>query len=457
MSLYESVFQNLMYPAWETHVRGRATLRIAEQLERTQWLSPRDLRTLQDEGLRQLIVHAYDNVPFYRRRLQASGLTPNDIVEVKDLPKLQLLSRPQAQSSTRERSSITQPRPVISKATSGSTGVPFRFEYDPTSEHWRNAIKLRSYAWAGCRPGSPTVVYWALPLRAPTRAKQVKVKLDRALKREFYIDCSRRGDTQLRDAAEQIRRVRPTSIVGYAQALGDLARFVLSEPRIRTWEAIPVLTCAERLLPGDRKAIESAFGGSVFDTYGSREVMLIAAECPAHQGMHLTMENLIVELIVREADGGERPARPGEPGEVVVTDLHNFGMPFIRYELGDMAVAHPTNEACSCGRGLARIGSVEGRVTETLKDANGAKVEGIIFNVMMLSLADAVCQFQAVQHKDRSVTLRIVPTRGFDESAKELVRTTFLRHLPGIACSVDLVSEIPISPSGKRHIVIVEQ
>src|SRR5439155_23714298 len=105
---------------------------------------------------------------------------------------------------------------------------------------------------------------------------------------------------------------------------------------LRSWETFPVLCGAERVLPRDRADLEEAFGPAVFDTYGCREVMMIATECEAHHGLHTSMENLVVEIVVTE-NGKQRLAREGESGEVVFTDLHNLAMPFIRYANGDIA------------------------------------------------------------------------------------------------------------------------
>jgi phenylacetate-CoA ligase len=118
--------------------------------------------------------------------------------------------------------------------------------------------------------------------------------------------------------------------------------------RLRTWSSdITVICGAEPLVPKDRAAIEAAFGPA-FETYGSRETMLIGAECAAHAGMHLSDENLVVEI----AHAGQ-PVADGVAGEVVVTDLHNYAMPFIRYQNGDAATI--LRGRCICGRGLRRI------------------------------------------------------------------------------------------------------
>ena len=148
----------------------------------------------------------------------------------------------------------------------------------------------------------------------------------------------------------------------------------------------------------------------------------MATECDAHAGLHMSMETLVVEVVVRDGHNGtSRAGTPGELGEVVVTDLTNHAMPFIRYANGDLAVAGDSG-ACPCGRALPRLASVEGRVTETLIDGSGARVNGLVFNVVIAHLAHAIRQFQVVQHKDRSVTLRVAPTSTFDANIEAALR-----------------------------------
>src|SRR6478609_2810161 len=120
---------------------------------------------------------------------------------------------------------------------------------------------------------------------------------------------------------------------------------------------------------------------------------------------------MIVEVIVRSPDGTSRPARPGETGEVVVTDLHNLSCPMIRYVNGDLAVAHP-DEICACGRALVRIGPVEGRTTETLRDGRGNAVGGLVFNILFGVMEQVAKKFQVVQRLDGSVVMKVVPQTG---------------------------------------------
>ena len=219
-----------------------------------------------------------------------------------------------------------------------------------------------------------------------------------------------------------------------------------------------MLCGAERLYPADCAALEQAFGPAVFETYGCRETMLIATECEAHTGLHVSMETLAVEVVVRAGPGDRhgRPALPGELGEVVVTDLTNLAMPFIRYANGNLAVAGAPGR-CACGRALPRLAAVEGRITETLLDGAGVRVNGLVFNVVIAHIAHAIRQFQVVQHKDRSVTLRVAPTPTFDAGIEGTLRATWERYLPGVAVRLDLVEDIPIPASGKRQVVVVER
>jgi phenylacetate-CoA ligase len=453
--LYGFVFQKLLYPGWESGVRRRPTLAHLEQLKRTEWFSRDELLALQGVELKKLLDHACNHAPHYRRRFEEAGVVPGDIRGVEDLPKLPLLTREDATDGFEERKSNAEPLPRISKMTSGTTGQPLAFAYDKGSEYWRQATKLRGYGWAGYRPGDRSLHFWGSigAVHRPRLKAKVKSRLDQMMRREHYIDCADHSEEALTSVVRQLRELRPKVIVCYAQAGAALARHIV-ETRCRDWADIAVISAAERLFPADRAVMTEAFGSGIFETYGSREVMLIAAECPAHQGLHVSMENLVVEIVVREGDT-ERPARPGELGEVVVTDLHNYGAPFIRYVNGDLAVALPP-ERCSCGRSLDRLQTVEGRATDTLRDGAGRPVGGMFFIVLFSVLARKIRGFQVIQRKDRSIDLKLVPGNEFDDSLLEMVKRSCGKVIPGVALRTEVVPEIPVGPGGKLRVVVVE-
>jgi phenylacetate-CoA ligase len=453
MDLYGQLVKKLLYPAWDEQIRRRPIGPRLRWLEQTERAPLHRLQALQARELARLATHAYEHVPHYRAKMRARGVEPRQLTP-DTLARLPILTRTDAAASVEARRSQIDPRPTIRKTTGGTTGEPLVIEYDLDSEYWRQAVKLRGYAWAGYQIGEPVVIYWGEPTKPGVPAlTRTKIAVDRGLKRESWIDCTPQGDDAMAAAVAEIRRRRPTAFICYAQAGAELARYI-NRTGARDWAPTAVITGAEKVAPADREALEQAFG-PVFETYGCRELMLIGTECAAHDGLHLSMENLIVELVVRNGDD-ERPARPGEVGEVVVTDLHNLGAPLIRYANGDLAVAAPPSEVCRCGRAHPRLASVEGRSTETLLDADGNRVGGMLFNLAFSPLADKVRQFQAVQHRDRSITLKIVPGPGFDDGVIRHVETSCQRYLPGVSVTPELVDEIPLTTSGKRRIVIVE-
>jgi phenylacetate-CoA ligase len=186
--------------------------------------------------------------------------------------------------------------------------------------------------------------------------------------------------------------------------------------------------------------------------------MLIGAECEAHDGLHVSMEKLIVEILVKNPDGSWRTAAPGETGEVVITDLHNLAVPFIRYQTGDQAIAREQTP-CSCGRTLDRIGPIDGRLTETLRDGQGNRVSGLIFNILFVYITEHVRQFQAVQRADSSLVLRVVLPEGqtrLNQEAAGFARDYIGKYLPGIRFDIDVVDEIATTAAGKRRLVVVE-
>jgi phenylacetate-CoA ligase len=456
IDLYGPLLAKALFPAFEA-ARGRPTLSLLRRLQESERWSPDQLRDLQVGLLRRLVRHAYRHTVFYRQLLDDRGMSPEDFCSLDDLAKLPLLERPTLRASLDSRTATAPPFVAITKTTSGSSGQPVTVKYNAESRHWRDAIRWRGYGWGGYEIGMRALHYWGAGFAATsTWWKRKKAEIDHRIKRDLYVDCTPRGDAALREVVDELRRFKPHAIVAYASGAGALAKFI-NEHNLRDWNDISVLTGAEALMAPEREAIEQAFGPA-FDTYGCREVMLVGSECEAHDGMHTSMENLIVELIVREPDGTTRAARPGETGEVVVTDLHNLACPMIRYVNGDLARSRG-DAPCSCGRGLVRIGPIEGRVTETLFDGEGRAVGGLVFNILFAAIGGIAHSFQIVQRRDRSIVLKIVLLSGHQMPEREakILRDYAAHYVPGVPFSIEVVDDIPLTPAGKRKVVVVEK
>jgi phenylacetate-CoA ligase len=454
--LYGRLLAGTLFPAFEA-VRGRPTVPLLAYLQRTERWAPEQLRQLQAGLLRRLLRHAYNHTAHYRRVLDDAGVVPEDVGSPSALAALPLLDRPTLRATMAQRTADAPPRAVVRKTTSGSSGDPAEVLYNAESRHWRDATRWRGYGWGGYRIGMRAFHYWGfVPAATSTWWQRSKTSAEHLFKRDLYVDCTPRSPAALEGVVRRLAQFRPQVMIAYASGAGALARFI-NDRGLRHWDAIPVLTGAEALLPHDRAEIERAFGPA-FDTYGCREFMLMGAECEAHDGLHTSMENLIVEVVVRQPDGSTRAARPGETGEVAITDLHNLACPMIRYLNGDLAVARG-DDICACGRGLPRIGPVQGRVTETMYDGAGNPVGGLVFNILFSAIGRVARAFQVVQKRDRSVIFKVVPYEGdtLPERDETLLREHAERYLPGAPFTIEIVDDIPLTAAGKRRVVVVER
>jgi phenylacetate-CoA ligase len=430
----------------------REVERHLEVLETTQWLAPADVRALQDEKLRRLVRHAYDHAPFWRARLQAAKLRPDDVRGQDDLHKLPLLEKDEVRrflhlGMLQEGVAHAD---ILRITTSGSTGEPMVCYADRAQLELRWAATLRSQEWTGYRFGDPTVRLWHQTI-GMTPGQVWKERADAVLANRTFIPVfSLTAD--LEPVVRTIERRRPVLIDGYAEALDLLARFIAARGGL-AWQPRAVMSSAQTLTPASRAAIEAAFGCPVFDKYGSREFSGIAYESEAHDGHLVVAEGSIVEILV---DG--RPARRGEIGEVVVTDLNNLCMPFIRYRLGDLAEAlhDPDERAPSpCGRGLPRIGAIHGRVQSILHGTDGRLVPGAFFGHALKDYEHALRRFQVVQDRPGAITLRIVKAPRYSDDTLDELKALIRRHLgDDLAIEVAVVDDIELVRTGKRAYAI---
>ncbi len=455
MDVYGQLFRSLLWPTWEGSVNKRPTFPLLRFLEETQWRSLDELTAIQTGGLRRLLRHAAEHVPFYRQRFAEAGVDVASIRDARDLLRLPPLTRDDARRFVKERESTVAPFVAVRKNTGGTTAEPLLFGYDAGSEAWRQATKLRGYAWASYRPGDVSIHYWGAPMsRVPNRMTRAKIELDRRVRREHYFACAVMNEENMMEVVDALRRLKPRAFLCYTQSGAELARFIVKRG-LRDWPDVSVLCGAEKLYPQDRASLKEAFGPGVFETYGCREFMLMATECEHHDGLHQSIENLVLEVLVEE-NGRVRHAEPGEEGELAITDLHNYGMPFIRYVTGDR-VRQGTSDRCACGRALPRLGGVEGRTAELLRDKHGNAVSGLVFNVLFTPLAQAVKRFQVVQHKDLSVTMKVIRGEDTTQGPIDEVKRMLVDILKGVPVTIEEVRDLPATASGKRRIVVVER
>jgi phenylacetate-CoA ligase len=236
--------------------------------------------------------------------------------------------------------------------------------------------------------------------------------------------------------------------IAYANSLYLYARF-LEETGGDWHRPQAVITSAEYLDPERRAVIERVLGCRVFDRYGSRETGVIASECDAHDGLHQCAETLYLEFA---RDG--RAVAPGEQGRLLVTDLANPAMPFIRYEIGDVGAPH-AGGPCACGRGLPRMEMAGGRVTDFLLTPEGGIVSGAALTIYLIANAPGVVQAQLVQEVRDRILIRLVPGDDYGDATHAFFAEQIPRFFgTGMRYDVEEVAEIPSEASGKHRFSI---
>jgi phenylacetate-CoA ligase len=162
------------------------------------------------------------------------------------------------------------------------------------------------------------------------------------------------------------------------------------------------------------------------------------------------MDNLIVEVI--KEDGS--PAMPGETGDLIITDLHNYGMPFIRYRIGDMAVA--TDHVCSCGRGLTLLADVVGRSLDVIRTRDGRNVPGEFFPHLMKEFK-GIDRFQVIQDEIDHLEVKIVKNAAFSDGEYNFIRNEIVKVVGGgMRIDYSFVASIPLTRTGKFRVTISE-
>lgn len=447
--LYTTFLNGVLAPLWAAHERS-PYLRVAERLEAERNLSRDERLARQLERLRRIVSHAAETVPFYRESFARAGFAPGDLKSLADLARLPLLSKDDIRARMDDlRSTARDIGPLVPRKTSGSTGVSLNFYNDDACAQWKRGVELYRNRWTGWRLGEYRAMVWGNPPAMETFRQRLRNDL---LERGFYLDTLRMNEAMMDDFAAQVMKIRPTLMFGHAHSLYLFAQFWRARG-LPTYRFKGIISTAMVLHDHERAEIEEVFASKIFNRYGCEEVSLIASECEAHAGLHVNDDSLVVEVLPDHDAWGTGGFGPEGEGRVVVTDLWNRGMPFIRYVVGDLAV--PTDRACSCGRTYPLLERVAGRVADYLLTPDGDRVSGISLTENFATLIPGVKQVQIVQEKLDELNIRLVPAPEYGADSETclagLVRERFgatMRY------TIDKVDRIKPEPSGKYRFAI---
>lgn len=407
-----------------------------ERLRESQWWDRAKIEEYQVAKLNELFARCRAERNFYADRVPARITSISDLRGIAPVSKKDL-------SNALTGGMFTSSAPT--GTTGGSTGLAFRFLMTPESLDLRWGATMRGHEWTGYRFGEPCARLWHSTL-GMTRTQAAKEMLDAFWSNRRFYPVFKMDDANMRRFIRQIIRVRPTLIEGYAEALNVLARFIEDSEHKSLYESgvKAVMSSAQTLEPETAALIERAFGCRVFNKYGAREFSGIAYQCNHVADMHVVNESYIVEVMDPDENG---------EGEVLVTDIQNTAMPFIRYRLGD--IIRMGNGACGCGRETQTIERVIGRKPVVILGSNGVRMPGTYFPHYFKDFPEIV-QFQVVQTMPGSVTVNLVLS-GNEKQVSDKIRTEIASCL-GMqqpCVNVRVVDEIQLTRVGKKPQAVI--
>ncbi len=445
--LHPFFVRNFVYPLYRGFRQDRV-LEALEELERNQWLSRDELEDLQWSKVKWFLSQITKYVPYYRDLFLEYGINVDDIQSPHDFTRIPFLTKEIIRRSKDTLVSEDPLRKGFPSSTGGSTGEPLYFFGDVASGPLRRANTLRCYRWADIDIGDRKAYLWGTALNIPFK-KRIVDGIKNYFNNILYLSTFDLSPERMSEYVKTLKRFRPKVLTGYPSALETFARFVkdrgLSGVNLRA-----VVASGEELFPHQRELVEEVFDAPVFNRYGSREFSNVAHECAVHKGMHVFSDLYFVEIVDEEG----KPVAPGETGELIVTDLSNLYMPFLRYRTGDMAVQ--SDRECECGRGLPLIERVEGRSFDVIRTPSGKDIGGFFWTWLSRAVP-GIKRFQVVQRHIDGVIFNLVPGPEWKDEYRGVLEEKIKEN-----CGQDfkvafiIKEDIPLTASGKVRFIVSE-
>ncbi len=427
-------------------LRGRGVWDAWRRLDRSQWWDGEQMAELQAEKLAHRVRDAATRSPLMARRLSDLGLDASSIHGPADLVRLPVLERVDLQDRFAELACTGMgPGETFPNSTGGSSGSNVHFLVDWGCERQRDAVDLRLWSFLGLSAGARVATVWGSPM---DQGKMLgwRNRLGRVAENLRFFSAYGLGEKDVDRILDWLARNQPDVLMGYASVLDLLAQRALERGGMQV--ARYAISSAEALFPDQRERMAAGLGVEVFNLYGCREVGLVGLECSRHNGLHVMDERLVVEMVSTAA---------GEPGDLLVTDLDNRATPFIRYRIGDLAIA-PESGPCPCGRGLSRLGEVTGRAFDVIRGPSGGAVGGTFWSLLLRTAVKNVRSFQVIQHEMARIEIRFTPPGGLPPEDRAVV-TREVQAALGEEMKVEFRGQEHLEPlpSGKHRFIVARR
>lgn len=394
-------------------------------------------------NLEKLILHAYNNVPYYRNAIKDVNLFNGTEVNLNKFKDLPILTKKIMKNENIKSQDIKE-RKWFYNHSGGSTGQPstfiqdqeyLKYSYASNNYYYRNILNIDERY-------TKKIIFWGNQRDISKTNTGIKSRIFNWLTNTIFLNSYQMSNENMEKYVKTINSFKPDLIRGYSGSLYALSRFI-NERHMDIHTPKIIVGAAENLDNKMRELIEETFGTKIYDFYGSREVSNLAGEC--EEGlMHILPTNYI-EIV----DKNNIDVPVGETGKVIVTNLFNYSMPFLRYQIGDMATLGPNK--CKCGNPLPTLKKIEGRIINQfiLEDGTWIPGEFFIHVIGVVLKENNIKKFQVIQEDYRKIRILVVSDRLNEDQKKKINHK--IRLVMGHNCTIkwDFVGDIPKTQSGK--------
>jgi phenylacetate-CoA ligase len=392
-------------------------------------------RALQTRQIRRLLEHAGAGVPFYKQIYRDAGFDPADFNSIDDIRRVPSTSRVQRQDTaeTDLLSDQTNVDQLVRDRTSGSSGRPINI--------YRSRLEGRICDF----------VHWCMyrTIGVGIRDRRVSISMIKHNADTWYrrlgifpmekIDVS----LPIAEILARLRQAKPDVLI----CSSSTAVWFAAEMQAKDRDAIrprTVVTWGDTITPLMRQKVGSIFQAKVVDFYGSSETRMIAVQCQ-QTGLYHLYENMTFVEVLRDG----RPVSDGEEGEVVITSLWSFAMPFIRYRQGDIATMGPT--PCPCGAPVRTLREIQGRTLDLIPIPGKGTIHPYKVIKPVALTMPWIKRFQFVQQSPEVLRLMLVPEALPTEEQLNRVLGALQPQIGPMRLRIEIVGEIPMLPNGKFY------
>ena len=430
---------------------GNRIPKILKEIGSLEFAGADQIRALTERKLTNILLHAYANVPYYRRILRDCDVVCGNDVKLDKFSRIPLLTKEiiREQGENLLSADYKSRRPY-ENTSGGSTGEPVRFFQDAEYDQWNIATKIYFNAVLGKYLGQAEIKLWGSDRDIIEGNLNVKDRAINYLYNRKFFNSYRFDDDHIKQLVALNNLHKPVAYWSYMESAFELANFLL-RTKLDFHPPKIVISTIGPLTDEVKERIETGMKCRVYNQYGSREVGAVACQCKEQGGLHTFPWWNYVELLNDKGQAVDQ----GE-GNVVVTTFHSFSMPLIRYDIGDVAV--PGGHRCACGRNTFQLRKVMGRTLGYFRKADRSLVHSH-FIVQALFFRDWIKKFQAIQDALDHVLIRVELSSGHvapKEDIDDIVTKT--KILMGQSCRVDFdfVESIGRAASGKYLYTICE-